>query len=156
MSLVAGTTKGQSMSLLHHPEQDIVISSPFEGRILFGGKPLAGARIERTVKWKDETGMTDATTTDENGRFALPLVTESAKLPKLTQFVAHQEISVIHNDTKYTIWVMGKLGKELYSELGGKPENFRCELTDDLMRVETDDGLLGTLCKWDAIDKQGG
>jgi hypothetical protein len=39
--------------------------------------------------------------------------------------------------------------------LGGSPKNLRCELTDDLNRVETDDGLLGTVCKWDAIEKQG-
>jgi len=51
------------------------------------------------------------------------------------------------------MWVMGKMGKNLYSELGGKPVNFRCELTDELIRVESDDGLLGTPCKWDSIEK---
>lgn len=143
------------MSLLYHPETDVVICSPMEGRITFKGVPITGAKIERFLKWKDDKGQKDSVVTDEHGKFKLSLVKESAKLPKLSQFVAHQEISVIYNGEKYVIWVMGKMGKSLYSELGGKPVNLHCELTDDLVRVETDDGLLGTVCKWSDIEKQG-
>lgn len=148
--------KGYAMSLLLHPEQEIVISSPMEGTITYQGKAAAGARIERILKWKDETGQSDATIADEKGYFTLPVVVESAKLPKLSQFVAHQEIVVSYEGKDFTIWVMGKLGKTLYSELGGKPKNLRCELTDDLVRVESEDGLLGTVCKWDSVEEQGG
>lgn len=147
--------KGYAMSLLYHPEQEIVVASPMEGQITYKGKPAADAKVERILKWKDDKGQTDFTNTNKDGFFKLPIVKESAKLPKLAQFVAHQEIAVTYEGTRYVIWVMGKMGKTLFSELGGNPKNLRCELMDDLNRVETDDGLLGTVCNWDEIEKQG-
>ena len=48
---------------------------------------------------------------------------------------------------------MGKRSKNEYGELGGIPINFRCDLNDEAIRVEVDNGLLGTSCKWDTIKK---
>lgn len=144
--------KGYAMSLLYHPEQEIVICSPMEGRITYEGKPVAVSAVERKLNWKNDNGQIDFTATDSDGVFKLPIVKESVKLLKLAQFVVHQEIYVTFNGTKHLIWVMGKFGKNLYSELGGKLKNLHCELTDDLVRVETERGLLGTVCKWDAIE----
>jgi hypothetical protein len=151
--LLAYSLEGVSMSLLTKPEEEVVLCSPMEGRITYEGKPAVGAKIIRSIKWKDDTADIDTVYTNDKGRFNLPKLSEKVKLQKINQFVVHQEITINFNGEQYYMWVMGKIGKNLYSELGGKPVNFRCELTDELIRVESDDGLLGTPCKWDSIEK---
>jgi len=143
------------MSFLYHPEEEIVICSPMEGRITFNGAPAAGARIERLLKWKDDTGQTDTTITDENGYFRLPIIKEKAKLPKLAQFVVLQKIHIFHNK-EYLIWTMGKMSKDLYGELDGKPINFRCELTDESRPLSLENASLVTVCQWDGIEQVKG
>ena len=148
------TVEGASMSLFSKEKHEVVISSPFEGVITYKGEPAAGATVERKLKWKDEKGETDSVETDQNGRFSLPIIEDVISLSPVTQFAAHQKITIIYEDEIYQIWIMGKLEKELYSELGGKPENLICELTNELRRVEIEGGMLGTICKWDSINKQ--
>ena len=143
------------MSFLYHPEEEIVICSPMEGRITFNGAPAAGAKLERFVKWKDEDGQTDTTFTDGNGYFRFPIIKEKAKLPKLSQFVIGQEIHVYFNGDKYPVWAKAKREKGLYGELDGSPVNFRCDLTDELAPVDAGKGMLLTSCKWDSIEKNG-
>ena len=139
------------MSLLSHPEEEIVVSSPFEGRITFKGEPAAGAKVVRKLKWKDEEGDTDSVMTDGDGNFSLPIVTDKVTISKITQFVMSQVISVYYNGEETVIWNMGKGSKEKYGELGGKPVNFRCELTDADTPSRLDDALLVTKCKWDGV-----
>ena len=72
-----------------------------------------------------------------------------------------QEIRVFVKGVEYPIWVKAKRGKALHDELGGKPVNFRCELTDEVIPVDLGvdvgpgSGLLGTSCKWDSIERIG-
>ena len=150
--LLIYSAEGVAMSFFTKPEEEIVLGSPMEGKLTLHGKPVVGARMVRWITWKDETGETDTTYINEDGRFNLPVIKVKAKLNKIVQFVAHQEINVSYKGNQYQIWVMGKFGKGMFSELNGKPINFRCELTDEIRRVETDDGLLGTSCKWDSIE----
>jgi len=143
------------MSLLGK-SQEVVLCSPMEGVITLDGKPVVGAQVERWIKWKDEAGETDTVTTNDNGEFNFPVKKDTVKLSPLSQFVMGQEIRVYFNNKKYLIWTMGKRSKEEYGELGGRPVNFRCELTDELVPVSVEEGLLGTSCKWDAIEKSEG
>lgn len=69
------------------------------------------------------------------------------------QFVAYQDIFVHYNDKEYQIWGMGKMNKSEYSEFGGKkPENFRCELTDEIRRIDLEYEFVGTNCTWDRTE----
>ena len=133
-------------------EEEVVIFSPMEGSITLNGDPVPNAKIERWLKWKDEEGEKDYFSTDENGHFSIPVKKDIVKLSTISTFVMAQEVRVFIDDDKYDIWSLAKRSKVEFGELGGKPANFRCELTDDLVRVEVDDGLLGTSCKWDSID----
>ena len=132
--------------------EEVVIASPLNGHITFQGQPAAGATVTRHLAWKDEAGEKETTVTDEGGYFEFAVKTDVVKISKITQFVMSQEIYVNYQDTEYLIWTIGKGSKELYGELGGKPVNFRCELTDEPVRVEVKNGLLGTSCKWDAVE----
>ena len=144
---------GIAMSLFTHPEEDIVLFSEMKGHITFNGKPAENATIERWIKWKDEEGETDTFTTDDRGAFYLPTVKVKARLPKLGEFVVHQEVRVFYQGKEFLIWGMGKMSKKLHGELGGRPINFHCELSNEAIRVEVENGLLGTSCKWDLIEQ---
>lgn len=149
--LVAYSLEGISMSLLNHPEEEVVVSSPMEGKITFNHAPAVGAKIERWLKWKDDVGETDTTITDENGNFSFPIIKDKVILSKISTFVMAQEIRVYFNGNEYPIWAKAKWDKGMYGELNGVPVNFRCELTDAFIAVEAGEGMLGTSCKWDKI-----
>lgn len=152
VTLVTFAFEGVSMSLFKKNEEEVVLFSKMEGHITYKGKPVSNAKIERRVNWKDDIGEKDYFETDDKGYFLLPEIRENIKLSGLTQFVVGQEIKVLHKDKEYYIWNMGKMSKNKYGELGGKPINFRCDLKDDAVRVEVEHGLLGTSCKWDSIN----
>ena len=146
--------EASSMSLLSKPEEKVVLFSPMKGVITYKNKAASGAKIERHISWKDQTGETDTTVTNDNGEFDLSLLVETAKLSKISQFVVSQELSVHYHGEKFIIWTMGKSSKDIYGELGGKPVNLTCELTDEELPHRFDDALLMTVCKWDSIEKQ--
>ena len=143
---VAGTMFGQV-------EEEVVIFSPMEGYITLNGEPVANAKIERWLKWKDEEGERDYFSTDEKGYFSIPVKKDVVRLSKITQFVMAQEVSVIINEDKVLIWAISKFSKNEYGELEGVPVNFRCELTDEEQPMRLEDALLVTRCKWDSISK---
>ena len=146
--LLTALCAGEAFAMSMLKAEEVCVFSPIEGTLTFHGKPAAGARIIRTVAWKDEQGETDETVADENGRFSLPVMNRSLRQAFPSQFVAHQKIQVFYQDQEFLIWTTGKLDKEIYGEWGRKPTDFRCELTDDLRRVEVEIGAIGTTCQW--------
>ena len=140
------------MSLFMRDEEEVVLCSPMEGVITLEGKPVSNAKIKRNIKWQDDEGETDTYYTDENGYFSLPIKQTTVRLNKITQFVMGQEITVFYENNEYVIWGGAKGGKEVYAELGGRPINMKCELTSEGESIRSDNTLLFTLCKWDAIE----
>ena len=140
------------MSLLPSP-QEVVLSSPLEGILTFEGKPVAGVKIERKLSWFDlSESVEDSVITDSQGHFILPLVMKSIKLSNLTQFVVSQEINAIYNGESILIWYMGKGSKIEFGELGGKPVNLKCELSDDEIVTRDYKNPLMTRCTWDSLE----
>ena len=133
-------------------EEEVVLCSPMDGRLTLNGKPVANAKIERLLIWKNEKGETDVFSTDSQGYFSLPIKKDTVKLSKIAQFVVTQEVRVFVDGQEYLIWTMGKSSKEEYGELDGKPVNLRCELSDDDQPMRLEDALLVTKCKWDSIE----
>lgn len=124
-----------------------------KGRITFNGESVSGARVERFLKWKDETGEVDNTMTDENGNFSLPIIKDKVKLSKISTFIMAQEVRVYYSGNTHPKWAKAKHGKGLYGELDGEPVNFTCELTDEFVTVDAGEGMLITSCKWSSIKK---
>jgi len=145
------TVEGASMSLFSKEKHEVVVSSPFEGVISINGSIAPNAKIERVLKWGDEED-TETVFTDDDGKFTLQVKRAEIEVNPLVQFTAHQKIFVYYQGEKYQIWVMGKLDKELYAELNGKPVNVQCGLNDSIRRIESPGGLLGTSCTWDGLD----
>lgn len=138
---------------------DVVLFSPMQGKLTYNGQPAANAKIVRHLVWKDDKGEKETFYTNSNGEFNLPIRREKVKIPALGEFVITQELVVFYEDQQFEIWGISKYDIEEYGELGGKLENFRCELTDELtdeLRFpEIQNGLFGTSCTWDAIVKKG-
>lgn len=133
------------------PKKEVVLSSPMKGTVTFKGKPAVGAIIKRTIRWQNDGEQTDSVISDKAGAFHFNLVKSSLRQWLPAEFVVYQDIYVEYQGDTYHIWVMSKREESNWAELGGKPVNFRCELTDAVERVEVDRGLLGTACKWDFI-----
>lgn len=145
--LILTTQKGFAMSFFSE-KKSVVIASPLEGVITYRGQPASGARVEQLLRWKDEEGEARTVETDESGHFLLPVREDEVKIPSLSRFVIHQRITVRFQGEETVIWSLGTAHRELYGELGKKPEGFRCELTSEPTTKELEDGLLYTLCQW--------
>lgn len=143
--------EGVSMSLFSKEEEEIVLFSEMKGHITLDGKPVKGAVIERWIKWKDKDGEKDQYTTDDRGAFYLPTIKVNTKLPSFSQLVITQELKVIHNNANYNIWALSKMNKNEYSELDGKPVDFRCELTKEEKSFRFKNSYLLTNCEWNEI-----
>ncbi len=141
------------MSLLFGTE--VVLFSPMDGIITYKGKPAANAKITRTIIWKGDEGETDTFYAAENGEFKLPIKETKVRLPAFGEFVLTQEVSVFYEGQEFFIWFRQKQDLSEYGELGGKPINFRCELTDEDVYLEGFIGLFTTSCKWDSVEIQG-
>lgn len=133
---------------------DVVLFSPMEGKMTFEGKPAVNAKTVRAIIWKGDDGETDIFYTAEDGTFKLPIKRTKVRIPLLAEFVLTQEISVFYNEQEFTVWVKHKQDLGEYGELGGKPKNLRCELTDENVYIEGFGGTFTTPCKWDSIEKQ--
>lgn len=99
----------------------MVIFSELHGQVLEGGKPVAGAAVERSWNWglTDETGS-DRTTTDADGQFRLPAVSRRgglrAWLPH-EPFV-EQTIRVSRGGQALDVWMLDKRNYQAGGELG--------------------------------------
>ncbi|MBI1424436.1 MAG: hypothetical protein GC149_13410 [Gammaproteobacteria bacterium] len=144
------------MNPLSHPPEEVVLASEMEGHITLQNRPAAGAKVVRKLSWNEGEKKIDSTSVDSEGKFLLPAKKDVVEIGKFTQFVVSQEISVVYDGKETDIWIMGKRSKTAYGELDGRPENFRCELSDPDKPMRLDSGLLLTKCKWDAITKMQG
>lgn len=136
------------MSLLKG--EKVCVASGFEGRVTFDGEPASGARIVRTYYWKSEKGQTEEKIADKDGRFSFSSHWKVYRQVLPVQFVVQQTIFVYYKDTEYQVLETGKMNKVEFSEFGGRPENFRCELTDQNIRgVDVESGFVATTCYWD-------
>lgn len=131
---------------------EVVLFSPMEGVMTYEGKPAANAKITRRIIWKGDEGETDTFYTSDNGEFKLPIKKTKVHIPMFGEFVLTQEVSVFYEGQEFSIWVKGKQDLNEYGELGGKPKNLRCELTDEEVYLEGFNGLFTTSCKWDSIE----
>ena len=105
----------------------VCLFSRISGVITLDGKPIANARLVRTVN--KESDKVDEATTDEKGYFEMPAVFERTVTKFLPQeFVVSQKIVVHYQEKEYEIWSGIKRDKEENVESRGKPLVVTCEL----------------------------
>ena len=112
--------------------------SPVKGQILYDGKPVAGVEVVRTLTADglNNGEYKDTATTDEQGYFSMPEVSNRTFLFRPQFFSAHpgigQNIDLLHNGEEYNLWATRKTGFELGSEHETDLNEIRlvCELTN--------------------------
>lgn len=132
---------------------EVVLFSPLEGVMSYNGKPAAGATIKRHLAWKDKQGESDEFTVASDGRFSLPLKTTDYKDNPLSQLVITQTLTVSFDGKNFTVWNLSKMEPDMFTELGGKPVNFTCELSGEERTVRGIRSLGGTICNWDSLEE---
>jgi len=137
-------------------EVEAVLFSPLEGKMTYQGKPAAGATIKLWVAWKDKEGQTEEYTVGDNGDFSIPKKTVVYKANPLAQLVIKQKLTVFFEGQEFNIWALSKMEEAVFTELGGKPINFTCELTNDEKTVRGNRSLGGTRCTWESLEKVEG
>ena len=133
-------------------EVEAVLFSPMEGKLTYQGKPAANAKIKLWIAWKDREGETESYYADDQGHFTIPQITATYRHNPLVQLVVTQRLTVFFEDQEVDIWEFSKMERTPFTELGGKPVNLICELTNDDKTVEGNRSLGGTRCTWEALD----
>lgn len=125
----------------------VCLFSKISGVITLDGKPVANAKITRTVNLNKD--KVDHTYTDEKGYFEMPAVFQRTVTKFLPQeFVANQEIVVRHLDKDYRIWSSVKRTAEENSEARGKDLVVECELNSEETLITVNNSPIFSLCKW--------
>lgn len=105
--------------------------SAVKGVVLDHGKPVEGAKIERSYKWmwKDQTGG-DSAVTDVQGAFSLPAIWGSSFMGSLLPHepLVRQTILIKVGDTSYDAWLFNKGEYAENGELKGRPISLVCRL----------------------------
>ncbi|GAB2513133.1 DUF6795 domain-containing protein [Microbulbifer agarilyticus] len=110
------------------------------------GKPVAGAKITRTINWRKTTS--DNFTTDSEGKITLPAQLETHLLKFFPmEFMAAQQVIVQHDDEDYEIWNYAKRDYALNSEMHGAPLKLHCELSAPPTTKRSFGSILSTRCK---------
>ncbi|WP_444923644.1 DUF6795 domain-containing protein [Microbulbifer sp. DLAB2-AF] len=116
-------------------------------RLTLDGKPAVGAKITRSVDWKDE--KIDFFTSDGEGNVKLPAKFESSVTQVLpVEFISSQSINVEYENKNYLIWIYAKRNPGENSEMNGNPINLSCELTDEPKTERKFKSALKTSCKF--------
>lgn len=140
------------MSLFFGGEKkEVILFSPLEGQLTFQGVPLPNTKIKLHISWKDQVGEDFYYITDEKGFFKIPQHKSEYKEDPLAQLVIRQELTVIHNGITYSIWTRSKKEPAEFTELGGKPVELTCELTNELTVIRGIRSLGSTVCTWKSL-----
>lgn len=105
-------------------KKEIVLSSPFEGRVTLDGKPVANARVIQKLEPTKFDHITQETKTDADGKFRLPLAVTSSRFTAtdldMSYSATKQSISIEIGDKTYLAWFYSKTDSELGSEIKAK------------------------------------
>lgn len=126
-----------------------VISSPLEGVLMNGDQPLSNATITRRLRWNgNEEGLVQNFTTDEQGRFSLPVHEEELILGMFNQFVAKTDMSVEIDGVNYDIWYSTKFEPEVFAETGSQAQELVCDIAAVEVTVRPGISKISTICRW--------
>jgi hypothetical protein len=125
----------------------VCLFSKISGVITLDGKPVANAKITRTVNLNKD--KVDHTYTDDKGYFEMPAVFQRTVTKFLPQeFVAKQDIVVQYNGNSYDIWSGVKRTPEENAEARGEPLNVQCELNSEKSFKQVNNSPYISRCTW--------
>jgi hypothetical protein len=153
LSLISVSGACMSIPSLNPFKKEVVLMSPLKGTLLKGGKPLANVEIEVVIVMPGGVRRTSNHSTDNYGKFTLPIIKDSMTLGPMTQFAVTQFVYVHTNGEKDRIWSAGKLEPEIFAERSppGETIGLTCDLNDEVEDYRQMAGYISTKCKWKEI-----
>lgn len=129
--------------------ESYVISSPMKGILIHNRVPLINTKIIRKLKWNgNEAGLVETFTTDENGRFFLPVHEEELSLGMLNQFVSSTEVEVDLDGKIFEVWYNNKFENGLFVETDGEIKELVCDLMAEELILKAGLSKILTICRW--------
>ncbi|WNO60050.1 carboxypeptidase-like regulatory domain-containing protein [Rheinheimera sp. MMS21-TC3] len=114
---------------------ELELSPEVKGIVTLHGKPIAGAKIIRTLTYSDKRFI-DATTTDEQGHFQLPVKVVKLRVSSMFDTAVTQSLDVEHKNELINIWTAGTTNTLNYDSIHKLLSDMKCELTSPEMRLE--------------------
>lgn len=138
------------LGLFGKKEENIyVISSPLEGVLVKGGKPLANTKIIRRLSWNgNDEGIVDEFTTDDEGHFDIPTHEQSLSIGKLTEFVGTVTLYIESIDDDNFFYHSSKRSAEIYSDTKEPLEELVCDMAQEEALVDISRVGIFSRCKW--------
>ncbi|MCP4491649.1 MAG: hypothetical protein GY820_30740, partial [Gammaproteobacteria bacterium] len=86
--------------------------------------------------------------TDDEGRFSLPIHEDQMALGMLTEFVSSTALEAEIDGQKVFLWYSNKFEEHVYAETNGPISNLVCDIESGELRFNM--GLSGimTICRW--------
>ena len=130
-----------------------VLFSEISGTITIDGRPVANSRVVRRVRKAHtvDTDLTDETTTDEHGYFAMPALKQKSLMATFLPmaFGVPQELFVHYDGMEHKIWSASKMDPSDKAESKGKPLVVACDLTNEKKMIRVSGGTIFSKCQWD-------
>lgn len=125
-------------------KEKVCIASGISGVILRNGQPVPDLIVRRKLSWKSENwDEIEEIKTDPKGKFSFSTRWEKIRFKFMTQPAFITEIDVQDDSlVEPIIFSTTKLAIEEYAEFDGIPNNFKCELTDEIRKVDTKYGFI--------------
>jgi hypothetical protein len=129
--------------------ENYVIFSPLEGVLMRNGQPLANTKIIRRLRWNgNDEGLMEEFTTDDQGRFSLPVHEEALSLGMLGQFVSSTKLEVDIGGQILDVWYNNKFEEGLYAETNGPITDLVCDLDFEEIVIKAGLSKIMTICQW--------
>ena len=116
-------------------KDELELSPKIKGTVTLHGKPIAGAKIIRTLTYSDKK-FNDNTITDEQGQFQLPVKKVKMRTSSMFDTAVTQSIDVVHGNKLTNIWTAGTTNTLDYDSIHKLLSDMKCELTSPEMRLE--------------------
>ena len=114
---------------------ELELSPEVKGVVTLDGKPVADAKIIRTLTYSDKNFI-DNTTTDEQGYFQLPVKLVKIRTSSMFDTAVTQSLVVEHANNYKDIWSAGTTNTLNYDSIHKLLSDMKCELTSPEMRLE--------------------
>ena len=129
--------------------ENYVIFSPLEGVLKRNGQSLANTKIIRRLRWNgNDEGLIEEFTTDDQGRFSLPVHEEALSLGMLSQFVGSAKLEVEIDGQLVDVWYNNKFEEGLYAETNGPLTDLVCDLNFEEIVIKAGLSKIMTICRW--------
>lgn len=135
---------------------DIALFPAIEIKLTYNGKPASAAKLVQSITVREDTPVEHTFTANNQGETILPAYRKTVRISPMAQLTYRQRIHVNYDHKDFFIWFLDVY--QATQETTMRPLSLTCELMDEMVNAEVNNGTFRTSCKGDGIvtsTKQG-